>query len=49
MQSIRSYLQHRFNPLHMYCRLLDYGLRQSIAHRVCSVYERFLYRASPLG
>lgn len=44
MQSIRNYLQHRLNPVHMYCRLMDIGLARKSARRLCSVYERFIYR-----
>ncbi|WP_170300329.1 hypothetical protein [Solidesulfovibrio aerotolerans] len=44
MNSIRNYLQHRLNPVHMYCRLMDFGLARKNARRLCSVYERFIYR-----
>lgn len=44
MKRFRNYLQHRLNPVHMYCRLMDFGLAHSSARRVCSVYERFIYK-----
>lgn len=44
MKRFRNYLQHRLNPVHMYCRLLDFGLDKSLAIRWCGVYERFIYR-----
>ena len=44
MRFVRSYLQHRFNPLHVYCRLCDYGLSTKAAIRLSSAYER-IYRA----
>ncbi|BAH74889.1 hypothetical protein DMR_13980 [Solidesulfovibrio magneticus RS-1] len=44
MNIIRNYLQHRLNPMHMYCRLMDFGLARRNARRLCSVYERFIYR-----
>ena len=48
MARFRSYLQHRFNPLHIYCRLCDHGFSQNVARRLSSVYER-LYRVCGLG
>ena len=48
MARFRSYLQHRFNPLHVYCRLCDHGFSQNVARRLSSVYER-LYRVCGLG
>ena len=45
MKRFRNYLQHRLNPVHMYCRLVDFGLASVSARRVCSVYERFIYKA----
>ena len=45
MRRLRKYLQHRLNPLHMYCRLRDVGASGRMARRVCFVYERFVYRA----
>lgn len=44
MNRLRNYLQHRLNPVHMYCRLMDFGLADASARRVCSVYERFIYK-----
>lgn len=48
MQIFKAYLQHRFNPLHVYCRLRDYGFSSRAAIRVSNVYER-LYRVCGLG
>ena len=36
-------IRHRFNPLHVYCRLKDMGLTSVRARRWCAVYERWLY------
>ncbi len=44
MRTLRNYLQHRFNPLHVYCRLLDFGFTQRVAGRMSAIYERFIYR-----
>lgn len=43
MHMFKAYLQHRFNPLHIYCRMCDYGLPVRVAHRLSTAYER-LYR-----
>jgi hypothetical protein len=48
MRQLKSYLQHRLNPLHVYCRLREYGLPYRAAIRVSSVYER-IYRVCGLG
>lgn len=47
MRFFKAYLQHRFNPLHVYCRLCDYGLSTRAAFRLSSVYER-IYRVCGL-
>ena len=44
MYRFKNYLQHRLNPVHMYCRLMDIGIGKHRARLVCAVYERFLYR-----
>ena len=44
MQAIISYLEHIFNPLHVYCRLRGLGISQKPARRWSQVYER-VYRA----
>ena len=43
MRVFRNYLQHRFNPLHVYCRLVDFGFTERAAGRVSALYERFIY------
>lgn len=48
MRHVKAYLQHRFNPLHVYCRLCDYGLSTTLAIRLSHAYERF-YRVCGLG
>lgn len=48
MRLFKSYLQHRLNPLHVYCRLRDYGLSTQAAIRLSNAYERF-YRVCGLG
>ncbi|WP_319471259.1 hypothetical protein [uncultured Pseudodesulfovibrio sp.] len=44
MTGIRSQLQHRLNPLHLYCRLRNIGVAQGAARVMTSCYEKVLYR-----
>lgn len=37
---MKEYLRHRFNPLHVYCRLCDAGVTRHRAKRLSSFYER---------
>ncbi|MBN2140237.1 MAG: hypothetical protein JW718_04460 [Desulfovibrionaceae bacterium] len=43
MKYIGKYFRHVFNPLHVYCRLCDFGLRRPTAIRICSAYEQLLF------
>lgn len=43
MTAVKCYIQHRFNPLHVYCRLREYGLSTAHAFRLCHLYERWFY------
>ncbi|MFZ5426859.1 MAG: hypothetical protein ACOZEN_07780 [Thermodesulfobacteriota bacterium] len=45
---LRNYLQHRLNPVHVYCRLRDIGLCKSKARRMTTFYARF-YSLTWLG
>ncbi|WP_167336397.1 hypothetical protein [Desulfonatronum thioautotrophicum] len=45
MRTVRFFFQHHFNPLHLYCRLREIGVNTCTAQRVCTMYERFVYRA----
>ncbi|WP_319584254.1 hypothetical protein [uncultured Pseudodesulfovibrio sp.] len=44
MIRFRDYFQHKFNPLHVFCRLRRFGMSRSAARSLCRVYERGLYR-----
>lgn len=44
MYAIRARLQHRMNPLHIYCRLREMGMSCNAAQRMTGFYERFVYR-----
>ena len=37
-------IQHRFNPLHVYCRLVDRGLNKGFSLSICKYYEILIYR-----
>jgi len=43
----RNAFHHVFNPLHVYCRLKDFGLSAPVAHKMCRAYERFVFRLLP--
>lgn len=46
--TLRGYLQHKFNPAHIYCRLREFGFGKSNAKRMTTVYARF-YALTWLG
>jgi len=47
MKRLRNAVQHMLNPLHMYCRLKDIGVRGPAAQVMCRAYERYIYRFFP--
>ncbi len=46
--NFRGRLQHYLNPLHVYCRLRDWGVSPRLATRVSTAYER-VYRVCAFG
>jgi hypothetical protein len=36
-------IQHRLNPLHVYCRFLDRGLSKKVSASICKSYEILIY------
>lgn len=46
---MKKILRHYLNPLHVYCRLRDLGLKAPMALRVSTLYERALYRRLALS
>ena len=44
MKKLVSGFQHLFNPLHIYCRLLDTGFSRCVSAQLCQYYERFIFR-----
>lgn len=41
---MRSIINHIFNPLHIYCRLVDLGIGRDLARRMARRYESTIYR-----
>ena len=44
MESLILHFQHKVNPLHIYCRLLDKGLTPRISLRLSRCYEILIYK-----
>ena len=44
MNKLRRALQHLLNPLHLYCRLRDFGVGALKAQRMCGAYAKIVYR-----
>ncbi|MBW2107585.1 MAG: hypothetical protein JRI36_02810 [Deltaproteobacteria bacterium] len=36
-------VQHRFNPLHVHCRLVERGVNQAVSLSICRWYEALVY------
>ena len=36
-------IQHRYNPLHVYCRLVEKGVNKSLSISICKFYEILVY------
>ena len=43
LRNLMLTIQHRLNPLHMYCRLVDTGLKKRPSILVCKYYEILMY------
>ena len=43
MLNIMLTIQHRFNPLHVHCRLVERGLNKTSSLSICGYYEIFIY------
>jgi hypothetical protein len=37
-------IQHRLNPLHVYCRMVEKGMNKRLSISICKYYELFVYR-----
>lgn len=36
-------IQHRLNPLHIHCRLVERGMNKRLSYASCIVYELFVF------
>jgi hypothetical protein len=43
LEGWRCRVQHKANPLHVYCRLVDLGMGRFLSRKVCVFYERLVY------
>jgi len=43
MLNIMLSIQHRFNPLHVHCRLVEGGLNKRFSLSICRYYEILIY------
>ena len=37
-------IQHRFNPLHVHCRLVERGVNEGLSVSICKWYAILIYR-----
>ena len=42
-ETISERIRHKANPLHVYCRLVDYGMNNNYALKLSFVYEELIY------
>ena len=43
MRNLMLTIQHRLNPLHLYCRLAGKGLNKKCSMSMCKWYQIFIY------
>jgi hypothetical protein len=43
MRDLIYKIQHRINPLHVYCRLVEMGINKPISLPICRFYELFVF------
>lgn len=36
--------QHVMNPLHLYCRLIDFGMSANFSRKLSTTYEKYFHR-----
>ena len=36
-------IQHQYNPLHIYCRLIEKGFNKRLSRAICRYYELLIY------
>lgn len=45
METIRKWLHHVLNPLHIYCRMRGMGVEECTAKCLGEKYEKYIYKA----
>lgn len=43
MRIYNNWVQHIANPLHVYCRLIDFGMNVNFSKRLSIIYEKYCY------
>ena len=43
MRNLMLTIQHRLNPLHLYCRLAEKGLNKKCSMSMCRCYQTLIY------
>ena len=43
MESLMNSIQHRINPLHVYCRLVEKGIDKPFSLSICRYYEKLVF------
>lgn len=38
-----NWIQHIANPLHVYCRLIDFGVSEVFSKKISVIYEKYCY------
>ena len=44
MKLYNTWIQHVANPLHVYCRLIDFGVNAGFSKKLSIIYEKYLYQ-----
>lgn len=44
MERILLEIQHRLNPLHVYCRLIEKGINKNVSIRISRYYEVLIFK-----
>jgi hypothetical protein len=42
-RSLENWVQHKMNPLHIYCRLIDLGVHEEFSKKCGVFYEKYIY------
>lgn len=45
---LKEFMEHTFNPLHIYCRMIDCGLSPLRARKIARAYELCFFKPAAL-